>query len=975
VETDNGTAKFDLFISLVEEPDRLRGAIEYSTDLFDGKTIAQMWRHYRAVLEAIVMKPETRLSDLPLLDTEEKQRLLIAWNNTLTDYPKGRSIHRLFENQVDRSPEALALTYEGEHLTYRELNQRANRLAHYLKNAGVEREALVGICMERSAQMVVALLAVLKAGGAYLPLDPAYPEERLAFMLEDAQASIVITESGQARIAPRDGVKVVCLDAIKDWVARQSPENPATESAQDNLAYVIYTSGSTGKPKGVQIQHSGVVNFLNSMRRQPGLSSEESLLSVTTLSFDIAGLEIFLPLTVGAHVILVSREVAADGRQLLEKLQEHEATVMQSTPATWRMLLEAGWAGSQRLKILCGGEPLPQGLASQLIEKGSSVWNLYGPTETTIWSATRQVVSAAGPVSIGRPIDNTQIYILDAHFEPVPIGVAGELYIGGAGLARGYLNRPELTAEKFLPSPFGDRPGARLYRTGDLARYRRDGDIEVLGRIDHQVKVRGFRIELGEIESVLAKHPDIRQAVVTSQEDDRGDRRLAAFLVPKQKSAPPPSELRSFIRTQLPDYMVPSFFVTLDALPLTPNGKVNRQALAAVEAAGSEPAHGIVKPRNRLELELLRIWEEVLNIKSIGVNDNFFELGGHSIIAVRLFAQIEKKFEKKLPLATLFRAPTIEQLASYLRHEKSEPSWSSLVAIQPSGSKPPFFCVHAHGGNVLNFHDLARCLGTDQPFYGLQAQGLDGQQPGHNRIEEMAAHYLNEIKTVQPEGPYFLGGYCFGGKVAFEMARQLKAAGERVALLAVIDSYAPGYPKLRSWYDRKIKQRFFYHWYNLRGTSAKEKLHYLLRKGQILKSRLETFGNRMASRVYSTMGISLPPRLEPFRQRKRARSTYGRQTYSGRIIVFSPVEGPAWVDHQPDMGWEGLADEGLEIHELGSYAHMIFEPFVGELANRLAECIEKAQAIPQGTSDRSPEAFRNHQVLERNASLSIAGDS
>ena len=947
VETDNKTAKFDLFFSLIEEPDRLRGAIEYSTDLFDAETIARMWRHYRTLLEAVVRNPETRLSDLPLLGDDEKQQLLTDWNKTLTDHPEDKCIHQMFENQVHRSPHALAVTYEDEHWTYQELNQRANQLARYLQKLGVGPEALVGICIERSLEMVVGLLAILKAGGAYVPLDPAYPEERLAFMLEDAQVSIVITQSGLTQIAPREGLKVVFLDAIEDSIVGQSPENPALATAPDNLAYVIYTSGSTGKPKGVQIQHGGVVNFLNCMRRQPGLSRDDTLFSVTTLSFDIAGLEIFLPLVVGARVILVSREVAADGPQLLQTVQKHEATVMQSTPATWRMLLEAGWSGSQHLKILCGGEMLPRGLASQLLEKGAAVWNLYGPTETTIWSASHQVVSGVGPVSIGRPIDNTQIYILDTHLEPVPIGVPGELYIGGAGLARGYLNRPELTAERFVPSPFSGEPGARLYRTADLARYRRDGNLEFLGRTDHQVKVRGFRIELGEIESVLAKHPDIQQAVVTTQEDDRADRRLVAYLLPKQESVPPANELRSFIRAKLPDYMVPAFFVTLDALPLTPNGKVNPRALPAAEATHSQPMEGVVKPRNRLELDLLRIWEDVLSIKSIGVTDNFFDLGGHSLIAVRLFAQIEKKFEKKLPLATLFRAPTIEQLAVYLGQEESEPFWSSLVAIQPSGSKPPFFCVHAHGGNVLNFRDLARRLGTDQPFYGLQAQGLDGQQTRHTRIEEMAAHYLNEIKTVQPEGPYFLGGYCFGGRVAFEMAQQLHAQGKRVALLAMIDSYAPGYPKLRPWFDREVKQRFLYHWGNLKGTSAKEELDYVLQKGKILKNRLKTFANRRISWLYLTLGIALPPRLQPFQQPKRVRYNYARQTYPGRITMFSPVKGPAWVDHHPDMGWEGLAAEGLDIHEIpGSYAHIISEPFVGELADRLTACIDNARTEP-----------------------------
>jgi amino acid adenylation domain-containing protein len=755
-----------------------------------------------------------------------------------------------------------------------------------------------------------------------------------------------LSPSALLRINSIEGIdcqlKVVCLDTDRELIARESKENPVGTPEPENLAYVIYTSGSTGQPKGVQIQHCGVVSFLNSMRQQPGISREDTLLSVTTLSFDIAALEIFLPLIVGARVIMVSREVAADGRDLLQQLERVKPTIMQSTPATWKMLLEAGWHGSKSLKILCGGEMLLPGLATRLIEKSASVWNMYGPTETTIWSATHNIIPGAGPVSIGRPIDNTQIYILDSHLEPVPAGIPGELYIGGVGLARGYLNRPDLTAEKFVPSLFSQEPGARLYRTGDLARYRRDGNLEVLGRIDHQVKVRGFRIELGEIESVLTKHPDIQQAVVTAQEDDGGDRRLVAYIVAKQEPVATATELRSFIRAKLPDYMVPSLFVTLDALPLTPNGKINRQALVARPPGVSEPLEAGKKPRNPLELELLRIWEDVLHVKSIGVSDNFFDLGGHSLVAVRLFAQIEKRFETKLPLATLFRAPTIEQLARYLHQEELTPSWSSLVPIQPSGSRPPFFCVHAHGGNVLNFRDLALRLGSDQPFYGLQAQGLDGRQVRHSRIQEMAAHYLDEIKTVQPQGPYFLGGYCFGGKVAFEMAQQLTTRGEQVALLAVIDSYAPGHPKLRPWFERRVMQRLNYHWGNLKRLSAEDTFSYVVEKAEIVKHRTKARVQKIIAAAAMVLGVPLPSSLVPA-QGKRPRMNYEPDVYPGTIVVFSPTEGPEAYYHDPHMGWEGLAAEGLEIHQIaGSFAKIILEPNVKPLAEHLTESIARA---------------------------------
>ncbi len=479
----------------------------------------------------------------------ELQQLLGKWNHTQANYPTNQCIHQLLESQVERTPDNMAVIFENKSLTYRELNSRANQVARYLQTLQVGSEVLVGICMERSLEMAIALLGILKAGAAYVPLDPAFPQERLALMLEDSQLSVLLTESDQLAKLPHHQAQVVCLDTDWEKITQYADQNPDSEITPDNLAYTIYTSGSTGKPKGVQVLHRGVVNFLTSMRQTPGLQSSDVLLAVTTISFDIAVLELFLPLTVGASVVLVTREVASDASQLMKVFSSSEATVMQATPATWRMLISAGWQGSSTLKILCGGEAMSRDLADQLLERSASVWNMYGPTETTIWSAVHQVEPGDTPVPIGRPIANTQIYLVDPELKRksdpiklVPIGEPGELLIGGVGLARGYLNRPEQTDERFIPDPFSNEPGVRLYRTGDLARYLADGNIEFIGRIDNQVKIRGFRIELGEIESALSQHPAVREAVVIAREDVPGDKRLVAYLV---------SSLSSVERVQL----------------------------------------------------------------------------------------------------------------------------------------------------------------------------------------------------------------------------------------------------------------------------------------------------------------------------------------------------------------------------------------------------------------------------------------
>ena len=680
--------QFDLEFYIREHDDGTHLNFVYDSDLFEAATIERMLGHFQTLLKGIVANPEQRISELPLLTESEKHQLLVEWNDTKREYPRDKCIHQLFEEQVERTPEAVAVVFEDQQLTYRELNNQANQLAHYLQKLGVGPEVLVGICVERSMEMVVGLLGVLKAGGAYLPIDPDFPRARIEFMLQDSRAAFLLTQARLDELIPSFAGARIPLD--RDWheIARESTANVSQQQSPENLAYVMYTSGSTGKPKGVMIQHNSVVNFLASMAREPGLTGTDILLAVTTLSFDIAGLEIYLPLTLGARVVLARREVAVDGIRLAKQLSDCGATVMQATPATGHMLLAGGWQGSRELKILCGGEALSDDLAKQLVNRFASLWNMYGPTETTIWSAVQRVPANVGRVTLGRPIANTQFHVLDRHLKPVPVGVTGELHIGGVGLARGYLNQPELTAEKFITHSLDGEPAKRLYKTGDLARYLPDGNIEFLGRMDTQVKIRGYRIECGEIESALGQHPAVRQSVVAARDDSRGDalsslgtaKRLVAYVVAAQSSAPSANELRVFLKQKLPEYMLPSVFVLLDSLPRTPNGKVDRRALPVPDQSRPELESLFVAPRTAVEDVLAHIWTDVLKLDKVGIHDNFFELGGHSLLATQVVSRVRHVFQMELPLRTMFEKQTVEELAMVIAKIQVEKTEGDAVA-------------------------------------------------------------------------------------------------------------------------------------------------------------------------------------------------------------------------------------------------------------------------------------------------------
>ena len=950
------TSKFDLTLFVRDTKDGLLLWLEYSTDLFESGTVSRMLGHLECLFESMVANPDENISQLNLLPDTERQQILVGWNQTALDYPTEKTVHALFEEQAARTPDAIAVEYERRRISYAELNRRASALATELRQRGVKRETAVGIYVERSIDMVVAVLGTLKAGGFYIPLDPAFPKDRLAYMVTDAQIPVLITQSRLTAELPEHRAEVVHVDKIDPRTSSMPEDASANQSTATDLAYTLFTSGTTGRPKGVQISHRAVVNFLHSMQQKPGLRADDVLLAVTTLSFDIAGLELYLPLITGAKVVIASREETVDGARLAKLIKSGGITVMQATPATWRMMIEAGWEGNPKLKILCGGEAIDRGLADQLLSRCGELWNMYGPTETTIWSTTERLLPNQS-ISIGRPIANTQIYILDTNGQPTPSGVTGELLIGGDGVARGYLGRPELTAEKFIPDPFNRNTAHRLYRTGDLARFRADGRIEFLGRSDFQVKIRGFRIEIGEIETALALIAGVARAVVTVREDKPGEKRLVAYIVPKMPSSPrAPSAngsdtpamldvtaLRNALRTTLPDYMLPAAFVFLESLPLTPNGKVDRKALPEPDKTANVEIH-YEAPRGPTEEKLAEIMASLLRLPKVGRADDFFALGGYSILAVSLFNEIERMFGKRIPIATLFRAPTVAALAVELDAEHvSEKKWVSLVPIQPVGKKPRFFCVHGAGGNILLYRDLVRSLGTDYPFYGLQSQGLDKQTKPLTTVEEMAERYLEEIRALQPEGPYCLGGYCLGGTIAYEMAQQLHQEGHEVALLALFDTY--NFTRMdKAQMLPYLWQKIAFHIRNLAGLSRKDLLGYLSSKVRIATDgELRSLWKNLSKSLRKKSGGtgSRQALADVQETNDAAADAYQPKVYPGQVTIFKPKINYNFFP-DPKMGWGESVTGELEIVPLPVNPHaMLVSPFVKHLAEEMRRRIDE----------------------------------
>ncbi len=914
VLVDSKISKFDLTLFLTDMGEEVWAEMEYSTDLFDATSIERMFGNYQTLLEAVTADPGQRIDKLPLLADDERRQLLVEWNDTKVDYPACACIHEPFEAQASRCPDQVAVVFERQSLSYGELNRRANQLAHHLKGFGVGPDVLVGLCVKRSLDMVIGLLGILKAGAAYVPMDPSYPRERLQYILEDSRASIVLTQESLVNELPSLAGRAICLD--KDWgnIARESDENLAGEVNPEDLAYVLFTSGSTGKPKGVEISHRAVINFLDSMRKEPGIEAQDTLLSVTTLSFDIFGLEIWLPLTSGAKVVIAPEEVTRDGKELAALLRTSRATVMQATPSTWRLLLDSGWEGNPDLKILCGGEAWPAQLAEQLLPMCASLWNMYGPTETTIWSAVSQVREGVA-VLIGHPIANTDFYVVDSNLQPMPVGVPGELLIGGAGLARGYLNRPDLTAEKFIANPFRTDTGCRLYRTGDLVRYRTDGKLEFLGRTDQQVKIRGFRIELGEIEAVLRGHAGVREAVVVVRQQT--EKQLIAFVVLAGEPSWATAELRDYLKQKLPAYMIPTAFSVLESLPLTPNGKVDRKALRGTNYSPSErqSTQEVALPQTLLEMQLLQIWHRVLHSPNIGVRDNFFEIGGHSLLAVSIINEINKLLDINLTIPIFFLNPSIQGIARTLEEEKNHNAVPTLVSLcqRPSHAEGTLYFVEASMGMCR----LAERLGSAQASFAavvpissavLEA-AVEGRSADLPILEAMAAPYAELIGTHQDSGPCVLIGHSFGGALAFEVAHQLQRQGKRVDIVVLLDAtlQVPRWNRLKKLNLKRLWWAINWRLGHVRSAVAERARALFLRSPHTLDPVTSHEVRGQLYRPFATVPWEILQKVYA----KASHSYRGRQLKSFGIL-FRAQETNRY-EHFADMGWGGLFSEGLEI--------------------------------------------------------------
>ncbi|MGA7442672.1 MAG: amino acid adenylation domain-containing protein, partial [Candidatus Sulfotelmatobacter sp.] len=920
-EVESGTEEHDLSITFSVAENKAEVAFSFSTDLFDFATIERMMGHFQKLLQEATADPNSSISQLPVLSQAEKTQILLKFNATAADYPRDRCLHQLLEAQARQTPDSIAVEFNGHSLTYAELDSRSNQLAHFLRHHRIEQDVLVGLCVERSLEMVIALLGILKAGGAYVPLDPAYPTDRIRHVLDDAHVKVLLTQESLLPALPTTAAQVICLDPSWKFLANHNSEPVAAEVGPENLAYVIYTSGSTGKPKGVQIEHRSLANFLCSMRSEPGLDANDVLVAVTTLSFDIAGLEMYLPLLTGARLVVASKEQTHDGRLLMQLLEDSKATVMQATPATWRMLFESGWAGNRKLKVLVGGEALPPELARDLSSCGS-VWNMYGPTETTIWSTLFRVDGRdQRMISIGKPIRNTQAYILDARQVLLPIGVPGELYLGGDGLARGYFGRPDLTAESFVPDPFRTEPGARMYRTGDLARFLPDGNILYLGRIDHQVKIRGFRIELGEIESVLGALPSVQSAVVMAREDKPGDKRLVAYVLPSSQQEFSASSLRDSLKQRLPEYMIPSAFVKMDAFPLSPNGKINRRGLPAPDWSESRSVVAIAA-RDDLELLLANIWRKILGVPEVGVTDNFFELGGHSLLAARVLSEVERATGKVVPLSALFRGATVESLAQWIRSEAGTEHEPVVMEIQSGNAGLPFFAIVPPGEEALGYAMLARHLGSQQTVYKIQGHApIVGTRPyTEQEMQSLGKEYATAIRSVQPDGPYCLGGLCDGTHIGERVVLELEAQGQQVALFAIIDTWVLQNSQ-RPWLWR---------------------IAYFQQRVQEARSR--TFGEQF--QLFKRAAVNQVRRLAgKVHAQNEWRQSYWPENYiptcfRAPVILFKRPKQPYYYVKDPLMGWGARTKSGVEVHEIElDHLHLLREPQVRELGERLAACI------------------------------------
>jgi len=950
VEGHSEIAKFDLSLTFVETGTELHGTLEYSSDLFERATIERMAGHLRNLIDAVVQSPHTHLSALPLMGPDDLDQLLLRFNDTARPYPLHQTLHQLFAEQAARTPEAIAVVFEHQRLTYAELGARANRLAHHLRSLGIQPDVLVGLCMHRCPELVVSMLAVLEAGGAYLPIDPDYPSERIAFMLEDSAAPVVLTtEAVLARLPQPQRERAIVLDGPQ-WRARADAlpaHRPEPAAGPEHLAYVIYTSGSTGRPKGVMIPHRSVARLVcntDYVRIEPG----NCIAHASNPSFDAATFEIWSALLNGARIAIVPADALLSAPELQRRIAEDRIDTMFITTALFNEhAANAPDTFSGLRNLLVGGEAASPPAIAHVLRDGppTRLLNVYGPTETTTFATwfevPRTLRNDAGAVPIGHPIANTRCHVLDASTQPVPLGVIGELWIGGPGLARGYLNRPELTAERFVDDPFV--PGERLYRTGDRVRRRADGAIVFCGRSDDQVKIRGFRIELGEVRAALAALPGVRQQEVIVREDASGDRRLTAYIVWDTEAQPPgAAELRAALTDRLPSFMMPAAFVAIDALPMTPNGKLDRRALPAPSTVVHSTS-GNAEDGDELERQLRVIWESVLDIPDIALDADFFDLGGHSMLAVRLLAEVERRMGKRLRTASFFQAPTIRRFAALLRDESAPGARSCVVTILEGDGKQPLFFVSGWGGQLIVLNELAKELHPAQSFYVLDTGAFEAEAA--LTIEDVAATMIEDMRQVQPSGPYRLAGYSMGGTIVYEIARQLRQRGEDVALVALLDCAVPGYPRRRS-----APVRVLLHLRRAVTMKPAQMLAYIAGRAHwMIRNLREKESERVKEKslfkdsdIQETAFASMLERTA--RVMLSAWHAYRPGPYPGKIMLIRAEATPKRVgeiDDDPTYGWAEFTD-GVELRSMQcTHIRMLFSPHAADLAKIFGDAIAR----------------------------------
>lgn len=949
------SAKIDLNLELTETANEVSGHIEYLTGLWDEETMLRFSSHLLNVLRDVAVDSTRRLSGVDMLGEQQRYQLLTSFNATRAGYPTGYLLHHLFERNAQENPQRLALVFRQQSYTYGELNRRANRLANHLIHSGIGPDDRVALLLERTPAMLVALLGVLKAGAAYVPLDTGYPEERVEYMLRHCQPKLLL--GGEDDVAPYGSTGIPCLvlddeghSPLISGVSDCDPEPVLVGLTPENLAYIIYTSGSTGRPKGVMLPHGAVINFLYAMRDRLGFTANDGMLAVTTPSFDIAVLELYLPLITGGRIVLTSRKEMRDGAALARLVAHRDVTFMQATPSTWRMMLEAGWQGSPQLTALCGGEALDRELCNRLVCATRRFWNMYGPTETTVWSTCQRIEDVDTPISIGTPVAETTVRILNGQGLLQPVGVAGELYIGGAGLARGYLWQPELTAERFIPDRYSEEPGMRLYRTGDLARWRRDGTIEYLGRNDHQVKLRGFRIELGEIEACLQAHPAVRECIVMVREDRTGEKRLVAYIVANADlGTSPVAVLRAHASQTLPEFMVPTAIVTLPAFPLTPNGKVDRNAMPEPDLT-SLATREYAAPKGHVEMALAEIWQQLLGVSRVGRTDHFFELGGHSLLALRLIEGINATLGVEFALRDLFANPVLSQMAKQLTaQDKKDVATSdrpNLVHLRRGRSPVKLVCIHPGGGGGIGeaYAPLIGALSKEMDVTGISAVDLDTLTRPEASVPEIAANYLHQLSDII-QTPWILVGWSAGGLIAYEMTRLAMKNGCIPLGTLLIDSYPHTRDTMPD--EREVRVEFYEFLQRIGWLTPQTGGGNIDALSSTESALFEAILDRMQSSGEERVNITrneLEYIYQVFSTLQEAYYKYQIPDYDGNIDLFIARDS----DTDPGEFWANRVRAGLTITPVnGTHYSMLFQENVTPIALRIQQLCVNYDALTQ----------------------------